>query len=239
MPVSVMMDIAIVAVFLLFTLLGWKRGLFRSLAELAAMALALLLASQIAAAAAPAVIDKALRPAAHEAIAQRVDEMMAENVSALTPAEELLRVVDSIPNRFVRERAAQLVERLDLSSAAAGDSARETLLRLGYQLADMVLDGVAYSLVHSIVYLVCFMVLTFLLRLAVRLVSAALRLPVLRQFNEAGGALLGMVKGAVVICLVVWVLGRTGTVTPGMAEGSVLFAPLADWIGAIGGGLTV
>ena len=40
-----MMDIAIAAVFLLFTLLGWKRGLFRSLAELAAMALALLLAS--------------------------------------------------------------------------------------------------------------------------------------------------------------------------------------------------
>ena len=43
LPVSVMMDIAIAAVFLLFTLLGWKRGLFRSLAELAAMALALLL----------------------------------------------------------------------------------------------------------------------------------------------------------------------------------------------------
>ena len=43
LPVSVMMDIAIVAVFLLFTLLGWKRGLFRSLAELAAMVLALLL----------------------------------------------------------------------------------------------------------------------------------------------------------------------------------------------------
>ena len=198
-----MMDIAIAAVFLLFTLLGWKRGLFRSLAELAAMALALLLASQIAAAAAPAVIDTALLPAAHEAIAQRVEE----NVSALTPAEELLRVVDSIPNRFVRERAAQLVESLDLSSAAAGDSARETLLRLGYQLADMVLDGVAYSLVHSIVYLVCFMVLTFLLRLAVRLVSAALRLPVLRQFNEAGGALLGMVKGAVDKSLVVCRVG--------------------------------
>ena len=67
----------------------------------------------------------------------------------------------------------------------------------------------------------------------------ALPLPVLRQFNEAGGALLGMVKGAVVICLVVWVLGRTGTVTPEMAEGSVLLAPLADWIGAFGGGLTV
>lgn len=239
MPASVMMDIAIAAVFLLFTVLGWKRGLFRSLAELAAMVLALLLASQIAAAAAPAVIDKALRPAAHEAIAQRVDEMMAENIPAVTPGEELLRVVESIPNRFVRERAGQLVEGLDLSAVSlAGSSARETLVRLGRQLADTALDSVVYSLVHSGIYLVSFLALTFLLRLAVRLLSAVLRLPVLRQCNEAGGALLGMVKGAVVICLAVWVLGRTGAVTREMAEGSLLFAPLADWVGAFEGGLT-
>ena len=51
--------------------------------------------------------------------------------------------------------------------------------------------------------------------------------------------LLGMVKGAVVICLAVWVLGRTGAVTPEMAEGSMLFSPLADWIGAFEGGLRV
>lgn len=231
------MDIAIAAVFLLFAALGWRRGLFRSLAELAAMALALLLASQIAAAAAPAVIDRALRPAAHRAIEARVDEMMAENVSAAAPGEELERVVESIPNSFVRRQAQDLLDRLE--DADILTPAQDRLEQAGKEIADAVLDGVAYSLVHSIVYLIAFMVLTALLRLVVRLVSAALRLPVLRQFNEAGGALLGMVKGAVVICLAVWVLGRTGAVTPEMAEGSVLFAALAERLGVFGTGLTV
>ena len=38
-----MIDLAIAAVVALLAVLGWRRGLFRSLAELAAMALALLL----------------------------------------------------------------------------------------------------------------------------------------------------------------------------------------------------
>ena len=229
LPVSIVMDIAIAAVFVLFAALGWKRGLFRSLAELAAMVLALLLASQIAAAAAPEVIDRVLRPAAHRAIEARVDEMMAESVSAAAPGEELARVVESIPNRFVREQAQGLLESLE--GADLLTPAQDRLEQAGKEIADAVLDGVAYSLVHSIVYLIAFMVLTALLRLVV--------LPVLRQFNEAGGALLGMVKGAVVICLAVWVLGRTGAVTPEMAEGSILFAPLAERLGAFGTGWTV
>lgn len=237
LPVSIVMDIAIAAVFVLFAALGWKRGLFRSLAELAAMVLALLLASQIAAAAAPEVIDRVLRPAAHRAIEARVDEMTAESVSAAAPGEELARVVESIPNRFVREQAQGLLESLE--GADLLTPAQDRLEQAGKEIADAVLDGVAYSLVHSIVYLIAFMVLTALLRLVVRLVSAALRLPVLRQFNEAGGALLGMVKGAVVICLAVWVLGRTGAVTLEMAEGSILFAPLAERLGAFGTGWTV
>ena len=81
--------------------------------------------------------------------------------------------------------------------------------------------------------------LTFLLRLAVRLLSVTMRLPVLKQCNEAGGALLGMGKGAVLVCLGVWVLGRTGVITPELAEGSLLLGPLAKWTGAFGGGLSV
>ena len=110
---------------------------------------------------------------------------------------------------------------------------------MGRQAVDAVLDGAAYRLVHALLYMVCFMVLTFLLRLAVRLLSVAMRLPVLKQFNEAGGALLGMGKGAVLVCLGVWVLGRTGVITPELAEGSLLLGPLAEWTGAFGGGISV
>lgn len=234
---SVMIDLAIAAVFILCTAMGWRRGLFRSLAELAAMALALVLASQIAAAAAPVVIDKALRPAAYEALEERIDELEAGSGLEGSPLEGARALIEAIPNRLIRESALALLEDVDLKEAA-GD-VRAAVLGAGRQAVDAVLDGAVYRLVHSLLYVVCFMALTFLLRLAVRLLSVTMRLPVLKQCNEAGGALLGMGKGAVLVCLGVWVLGRTGVITPELAEGSLLLGPLAKWTGAFGGGLSV
>ena len=218
-----MMDIVIAAVLILCAALGWKRGLVRSLAELAVMVAALLLANQIANAAAPAVVVTALRPATYAAIEQRVDQMMAENVPSISPVQEMERVVEAIPNSFVREHAQELLGGLGLSQAPALNySARETLLNLGYQLADTALDGVVLDLVRSILCAVCFTVLTLALRLAVKVLLKLVKLPGLRQLDELGGALLGVGKGLLLVCLGVWVLRLTGVITPEMAEGSLL-----------------
>ena len=64
-----------------------------------------------------------------------------------------------------------------------------------------------------------------------------MKLPVLRQLNEAGGLALGVVKGLVLVCLGVWVLGRTGVLTEEMTEGTLLAGRIAAWTGAFGGGL--
>lgn len=230
MNISVMMDVVIAAVLILFAALGWKRGLVRSLAELAVMIAALFLANQIAAAAAPVIVDGALRPAAYAAIEQRVDEMMAENISGTTPVEELLRVVDGIPNRFVREHAKVLVEGLGLSAVRQTSySARETLLRLGRQMADTALDGVVRDMVRSVVCAVCFLVLVILLRLAVKALLLAVKLPGLRQIDEVGGLLLGLGKGLLLVCLGVWVLRLTGVITPSAAEQSLLTGLFSAW----------
>lgn len=234
-----MMDIAIAAVFVLCTAVGWRRGLFRSLAELAAMVLALVLASQIAAAAAPLVIDRALRPATHGAIEEQVQELLREGVPDAAPIQELERVVEAIPNAFIRRQAREVLDGLGDAAAAALAPTQDQLEKVGKDIADAVLDSVVHRLVHSVLCVVSFMVLNFLLRLAVRLLSVTMRLPVLKQFNEAGGALLGMVKGTVLVCLAVWLLGRTGAVTAEMAQGSVLFGAIAQWTGAFGGSLTV
>ena len=218
-----MIDVAIVAVLVLCAVLGWKRGLVRSLAELAVMVVALLLANQIANAAAPLVVDAALRPATYTAIERQVDQMMAENVSAVSPVQELERVVEAIPNSFVREHALGLIGGLGLSQVPAlSYSARETLLKLGYQLADTALNGVVLDLVRSVLCAVCFVILTALLRLAVKALSKIVRLPGLRQIDGAGGLLLGVAKGLLLVCLGVWVLRLTGVITPEIAEKSLL-----------------
>ncbi|MBD5161230.1 MAG: hypothetical protein HDT14_04290 [Oscillibacter sp.] len=235
MQTSVMIDGIILVVFLLFAWLGWRKGLFRTLAELASVVAALLLATQIAGAAAPAVVDNALRPAAHAAIEQRVDEMMAENVSATTPVEELLRVVEGIPNSFVRDHARDLVEGLGLSTVRqASYSARETLVNLGYRVVDAALDGVVLQAVHAAVCAIAFLVSLIALRLAVRLLDNVFKLPVpfVREFNQLGGLLLGALKGAVLICLGVYLLARMGLIlTPEVLEESWLAGAIAARLG--------
>ena len=115
MQTSVMIDGIIVIVVLLSAWLGWRKGLFRTLAELAAVVIALLLSAQIAGAAAPMVVDRAFRPAAHAAVQERVAELVEENDLSSTPRQELEKALDAIPSRFVREKAGELLEGLDLS----------------------------------------------------------------------------------------------------------------------------
>ena len=232
-----MIDLVIAAVLLLCAVMGWRRGLFRSLAELAAMLLALVLSAQIANVAAPIAVDRFLRPATHAAIAQRVDELAAEGSLGASPLEGLEAAVEA--NGFVRSRAQDLLEGLDLPAReeALGEAARDALVGMGTQVADTVLDTMAYRLLHSMVCAASFLVLSFLLRLAVRALGLVMKLPVLRQLNEAGGLLVGVGKGVLLVFLGVWVLGRTGVLAPEMAEGSWLLAPIAEWTGAFAGTL--
>ena len=214
-----MIDLAIAAVVALLAVLGWRRGLFRSLAELAAMVLALVIAAQAANMAAPVVVDRFLRPAAYEAIEARLEEM------------DLGGGLDGSP----WERAQELLESTEIFTAASYTKA--AVMDLGRRAVDAVMDGVVYSLVHSLLCGLCFMVILFLLRLLVRALSLTMKLPVLRQLNEAGGLALGVVKGLVLVCLGVWVLGRTGVLTEEMTEGTLLAGRIAAWTGAFGGGL--
>lgn len=225
-----MIDLAIAAVLVLCAVLGWKRGLIRSLAELAVMIVALGLANQIASAAAPVIVDKTLRPATYAAIELRVDELVQENVPSLSPVQELERIAEAIPNRFVREHVQDLIGGLGLFQEGSLDAtARETLLCLGYQLADTALDGVVCNLIRSILCAVCFTVLTVLLRLTVKVLTKAVKLPGLKQINELGGLLLGVGKGLLLVCLGIWVLRLTGVITPEMAESSILIGLFSAW----------
>ncbi len=228
MSASVMIDLVIAAVFLLCVWLGAKRGLFRSLAELAIIVVALLAAAQAARYGTELVVEQMLRPATEAAIEQRVDEMMAEGIGALSPLEEMEQVVDAIPNDFIRQQAEKLLGDLGVSAQTAQHAGREALLDLAGQLVDTVLESIVHSLVYALLYLTCFALVSLVLRLAVRALDLTFRLPVLHQLNTLGGVLFGAAKGAILIWLGLWVLGSMGLVTPEIQSGSYLLRILAD-----------
>ena len=156
MPVSAIIDLIIAAALLLFAYLGWKRGLIRTLSELLVVVLALFLANQIANFAAPEVVDRYLRPAAHEAVEQKVAALGPSGQAVSRSALE--GVLDGVP--FVGERAKELLEDMVFNAQEqALEGGRTLLLNYALDLADAVLDGVVRNLVRSLIFALCFAVL--------------------------------------------------------------------------------
>ena len=213
-----MIDVVMLVVIGVFGALGWRRGLLRTLSELAVVALALFLASQISAVAARYAVDQVLRPVTENAVREQVTSLAQE--TSRTAREKADGALESIPNSFIRRHALALLEETALPDTleAAG---QEALLAACLRLTDNVLNTVVYNLVHSLLYAVCFAVLTAVLRFALRALNIAFRLPGLRQLNE-GGALVGLGKGALLAYVCAWILSRAGVLTEEMIRGSVL-----------------
>ena len=232
MRVAVILDIVIVALPALFMYLGWKRGLFRSLAELAVVVLATVLAYQAAGFAAGAVVEKFLRPAAHEAVESRVEQMTETQTDPAASRREALEgALDAVPNGFLREKALALLDGLDLTAQEAEQSARETLTELACSLVDEALDTVVYGAIHALVCAVAFAVLVVALRLAVRALDLTFQLPVLHQLNVAGGLLLGAGKGLLLTWLGLWVCAGVGLLSREVLEQSLVLSLLRQLTG--------
>ena len=236
MNISVMIDIVIVVVLIAFTAAGWKHGLIRTLVGLAAMVLAVGLSSQIARAAAPEIVDRYLRPATYAAIEERAQELAkGEEASSVEDLrQDLNQVLDAIPNDFIREKAQDALDGLLPQGEPLGGALLAPLEELGRDMADRVLDTLVQDVLRSILCAALFVILSTVFRIVARTLRIVEKLPGVRQLNELGGALAGLVKGLVLVCLALWVLCHIGVITPEMAEGSIVLGLLPGWIAGTG-----
>ncbi len=231
-----MIDIVIAVVLIAFTAAGWKHGLIRTLVGLAAMVLAVGLSSQIARAAAPEIVDRYLRPATYAAIEERAQELAkGEEASSVEDLrQDLNQVLDAIPNDFIREKAQDALDGLLPQGEPLGGALLAPLEELGRDMADRVLDTLVQDVLRSILCAALFVILSTVFRIVARTLRIVEKLPGVRQLNELGGALAGLAKGLVLVCLALWVLCHTGVITPEMAEGSVVLGLLPGWIAGTG-----
>ncbi len=236
MNISVMMDVVIAAVLIIFAAAGWKNGLIRSLVGLAAMILAVVLSAQLSRAAAPELVDRYLRPATYAAIEERAEELSAgAEVSSMEELRQnLYQVLEAIPNDFIREHTQGALDSVLPPGETLGGAVRMPLEELGRDMADAVLDTLVRDVLQSVLCGVLFVVLSIVFRLAARVLRIVEKIPGVRQLNELGGALAGFGKGVILVCLAVWVLRQTGALTAEMAEGSLVLGLLPGWISGIG-----
>ena len=163
---------------------GAHRGLFRALAGLAVVIVALVGAAIIAnTLAAPAA--RLVTPLIREQIETKVDEAMARQ------SQEV-----QMPDEDVRNSLASQTQ--------------EKIQDTGVSLVMAVVESLAQSILYAALFLVSFVGLTILLKLLIRAMDLVLQLPGLHLVNSLGGAVIGLIEGALVLFLAIWVLRRFG-----------------------------
>ena len=211
MTTPVIMDIIVAAVLVTFTIFGARRGLFRALAGLVAVIVALVGAGIIAnTLSAPAA--KLMTPLIQSHIEEKVDDAVTEQ-SGQAPQ------VDGVPTDPMEEADEGTLSVEDLLSLLGLDQdvrdslaqqAQEKVRDTGVSIAMAVVESVAQSMMYGILYIVSFTLLLWGLKLLIRATDLVLKMPGLHLANSLGGGAVGLIEAGLLVFLVIWVARRLG-----------------------------
>lgn len=205
MTTPVIIDIVVAAVLLGFAVYGGKRGLFRALSGLLAVVVALVGAGIIAATFTTPV-TKIVTPL----IAGHIEEKV-ENAMAVQSADSGVQMPESDTEdpSAIQDLLAILGLDDEVRSRLA-EEVQEKVRDTGASIAAAVVESMARSLIYGTLYILSFAVLLLLMKVLIGAMDLVLKLPLLRGLNTLGGAAVGLVEGALLLFLAVWVLRRLG-----------------------------
>lgn len=211
----IIIDLILAAVLVLFIWLGAKKGFILTLCSLVAVLVALVGANLIADALAPKVAD-AIQPKLEQSIQESLEEKALE-----VSAQDSLGVADALA--ALREKgglyewAADSLEDVLTTTPEVSESIAHQAAAAASALAEQVARSVLFAVAFLLV-----LVAWFFISHGLDLVS---RLPVINSLNHTLGAVLGAVKGLLILYIAAWVLcSLTGAVSPAMARETRLLA---------------
>ncbi len=168
-------DIILVAILLLSTFLGYKKGLVKLGAKLFAGIIAII------------VTIVAYRPVSgmiinNTSIDEKIEEAIVQNATNYIDekSEGSNVVADSIENQILPEQA----------------------------------KNIAQGVVYAVTAIVLFIAVKIVLGIIVSLLDFVANLPILKQFNEIGGILYGIVRGILIVGIIVLLMGVFTKINP-------------------------
>lgn len=197
MRTAVIIDITVAVVLLAFLISGAHRGLFRTVAGVAAVIAALVGASYAADYLTP-VVEQYAQPYLEQRVQNRVESSVkTEQAATGTQTPDLLQTMGLL--------------RLDPdASGVVEKAAKEKLKEAGTSVQTAIEESFAETILHTALFALSFFVLLFLLKLLIHALNLVLKLPGLNFLNRLGGAALGVLEGALLLFLAIWVMRRFG-----------------------------
>ncbi len=223
-------DAAIILILLFFVLRGARKGLVLTLFGLAGLFIAFF-GARLLSSALYQPVSGLIQPGIYETVtglgrsdpdpAVTAEPSPSPESGGDTPEGELPgeTAALSLDDLLRQVKSADLYKGLTdlLEDAVQTDKIRETAGNAALSLSEYLADLVAKAALFAAGFLVVLLLWTLL----GRLLDLACRLPVLSAANRAGGAVLGLVKGALVVLLLVW-LGQLAGLVPRQPSTPVL-----------------
>jgi len=205
---AVIIDIALLAVLLIGTAIGARRGLWASLAGFVIFLLALCGAALVAGSFTPKLVG-AVQPVLEQHMEQRVDAALREYGEELQKEESASAGETDDVTALVQSVLEQLGYRENFRESLS-DEIGETIRETGVSVVSAVAASLLQTVVHTVLFVVSFVVLTLLLRVLWNAMGLVTHLPGVHLLNTLGGAALGLGEGVLLIFLVIWALERFG-----------------------------
>ena len=146
-------------------------------------------------------------PLIEEHIRQQVDDAMTVQSSQQVQMPEL--DVEEDEGFEIADLLALMGLDEDVRDSLVEET-QEKIADTGETIAVALVESVAQSLLYGVLFLLSFLILMVLLKLAIRALDLVLKLPGLHLVNSLGGAVVGLVEGALLAFLAIWILRRLG-----------------------------
>ena len=180
-------DAVIVVIFLLFIILGVKRGFVRSVLDLVGTLAAMLVSMWFSGIAAQWVFSTFLQ--------ESLPRQIAEALQAAPPADAADAVLSVVPEILRGGLEAFGITSDAINQAVAGTSGQAAAAVVA------VLSPMVVSVLRGLFALVLFVFLLVIFRILSGVVCRIFRLPVLRQLDKGLGILLGVAQAALITVL--------------------------------------
>lgn len=217
-------DIAAALILLFFLWRGYRRGLVLTLCSLLAVFVALIGAAILSSALAEPVA-KAVEPVVSERIQESLSEAIksTEFVSvdggvARTPEEiSLAGVIEHLKEtELFQGFASAFQEAVDSGAAELAASAAQSLAHF-----------IAVQIARTILFTAAFIAVLIAWTILSRALDLVARLPVLDTVNAWGGGAVGLLKGALILFIALWLL-RDSYLPPETVDQTLLLKGLRD-----------
>lgn len=192
---SLIIDLIIVAVILLFTFLGYKRGLIKVAIHLCTFFIAIIVAFVL------------YKP---------ISNVIIEN----TNIDETIQT--TITSKILPEGASETTE------VELPDNLPNMILKNSQNTIQSVANSFTTTLIESACFFLIFILVKIILKFVTILADWIAKLPILKQFNELGGTIYGILEGLLVVFTVFALISLAAP----LIDSSVLDAINSSFIGA-------